>query len=134
MRRAKDSSWKPALLTVLLLAVLAVVYTAFVRPWHAGWGATEAEQRMALPGDSLAINPAAVTTRALTIHAPPEVVWHATVAGVIVLLLHWGLWSAGLLSWSSLLSSTYLFWLGAPALIYLAAAYRAGLMGERVSR
>jgi hypothetical protein len=64
----------PLLVTALLIA-LAVVYAAFVRPWHAGWGATADEQRMALPGDALAVNPSAVTTRAITIDAPPAVVW-----------------------------------------------------------
>lgn len=49
-----------------------------------------------------------------------------SVAGVIVLLLHSALWSAGLWSSSSLASSTYLFWLGAPTLIYLASAYQTG--------
>lgn len=48
------------------------------------------------------------------------------VAGAIVLLLHAALWNARLWSPSSLFSATYLFWLGAPAAIYLAAAYRAG--------
>jgi hypothetical protein len=48
------------------------------------------------------------------------------VAAAVVLLLHGALWRAGLWSWSSLASTTYLFWLGAPALLYLAAAYRAG--------
>jgi hypothetical protein len=48
----------------------------------------------------------------------------------IVLLLHWGLWGAGVWSWSSLTSSTYLFWLGAPAAIYLAVAYLAG--GQKI--
>lgn len=52
------------------------------------------------------------------------------VAGAIVLLLHWGLWGAGVWSWSSLTSSTYLFWLGAPAAIYLAVAYLAG--GQKI--
>lgn len=66
---------QPALILVAFFVFLAVAYAAFVRPWHAGWGATPGEQRMALPGDSLAVNPAAVTTRAITIDAPPAVVW-----------------------------------------------------------
>lgn len=67
--------WQSPLLMAALLLVLALVYTVFVRPWHAGWGATAGEQRMSLPGDTLAVNPAAVTTRAISIDAPPDVVW-----------------------------------------------------------
>lgn len=48
------------------------------------------------------------------------------VAGLLLVLLHGALWYAGLWSWSSLGSSTYLFWLGAPAAIYLAAACYGG--------
>ena len=48
------------------------------------------------------------------------------VAGLFVLFLHTALWSAGLWSWPSLGSTTYLFWLGGPAAIYLVAAWRAG--------
>jgi hypothetical protein len=53
----------------------------------------------------------------------------AGVAGAFVILLHLALWAAGLWSWSSLLSPTYLFWLGVPGLLYLAAAWFAGRRG-----
>jgi hypothetical protein len=75
MHDTERADWKSPLLVTALLATLMLVYAAFVRPWHAGWGATAGEQRMALPGDTLAVNPAAVTTRAVTINAPPAVVW-----------------------------------------------------------
>lgn len=44
------------------------------------------------------------------------------VAGLFVLLLHLGLGQAGLWTWSSLRDTTYLFWLGVPALVYGMAA------------
>jgi hypothetical protein len=65
-------AWLPPLLFVILVAG---AYTLFVRPWHAGWGATPAEQAMPLPGDALGAGAPAVTTRALTIHAPAAEVW-----------------------------------------------------------
>jgi hypothetical protein len=48
-----------------------------------------------------------------------------TAAGMLV-LLHGALWAAGLWSPLSFASTTYLFWLGIPSLIYLAAAAYAG--------
>ena len=54
-----------------------------------------------------------------------------SVALIVVVLLHLGLWSAGLWSWSSLVSSTYLFWMGIPAVIYLATAYQSGRVKGR---
>ncbi|MBO0817051.1 MAG: SRPBCC family protein [Actinobacteria bacterium] len=39
------------------------------------WGATGQEQDLALPGDELVAGPASVTTRAVTVAAPPEEVW-----------------------------------------------------------
>ena len=53
------------------------VYAILIRPRISRWGATEAEARMVLPGDQLESQPGrrAVSTRAITIDAPPEVVW-----------------------------------------------------------
>ena len=53
------------------------VYAILVRPRISRWGATETEARMVLPGDQLESQPGrrAVSTRAITIDAPPEVVW-----------------------------------------------------------
>jgi hypothetical protein len=62
-------------LSFLLLALLAAGYGLLVRPWHAAWGATPEEQAMALPGDPLGAGAPAVTTRALTIHAPAATIW-----------------------------------------------------------
>ncbi len=46
----------------------------------------------------------------------------AGVAILFVLLLHMALGQMSLWSWSSLLDTTYLFWLGLPALVYVLAA------------
>jgi hypothetical protein len=48
------------------------------------------------------------------------------VAVTVALLLHLVLWQTGLWSWSRLLSTTYLFWLGIPSILYLLAAVLAG--------
>jgi hypothetical protein len=45
-----------------------------------------------------------------------------SVAIFFVLLLHLALGQMGLWTWSSLLDTTYLFWLGIPALVYVMAA------------
>ena len=39
------------------------------------YGATRAERQRPLPGDDLVVEPQAVTTHAITIDAPPDVVW-----------------------------------------------------------
>jgi hypothetical protein len=49
------------------------VYTLAIHPYHRG--ATDQEVAMALPGDSAMPADAAVSTRAITIHAPAATVW-----------------------------------------------------------
>jgi len=67
--------------TIGVLAVAASVsgsaYAILVRPRISRWGATEAETRKVLPGDQLVsrYGRRPVSTRAITIDAPPEVVW-----------------------------------------------------------
>jgi len=39
------------------------------------WGSTPAEQGRTLPGDHLVPDPTCSTTHAITINAPPEVIW-----------------------------------------------------------
>ncbi len=63
------------LMFFLGIALLVGCYAFVVRPWHAAWGATAQEQAMALPGDALGAGAPAVTTRAVTIHAPAGVAW-----------------------------------------------------------
>jgi hypothetical protein len=53
----------------------AAAYIVWLRPWHLGWGATDEERTMPLPGDDL--NPEAdlVATRAITVDASPAGIW-----------------------------------------------------------
>lgn len=44
-------------------------------PWQRRWGTTDEEASGSLPGDDLVSEPAAQTTRAITIAAEPSVVW-----------------------------------------------------------
>jgi hypothetical protein len=65
------------LLPLALAAVLVAVYGALIRPRISRWGATDEEVDATLPGDELqspyGYRP--VSTRAITIDAPPEDVW-----------------------------------------------------------
>jgi hypothetical protein len=54
-------------------AALAMLYGA--RRYYRNWGATKAECRMLLPGDTLVANPAIQTTEAVYIDAPVSAVW-----------------------------------------------------------
>ncbi len=58
-------------LTLLLAAVVIVVYASAIGPWHRRWGATEDEVRRRMPGDELLPTDSASTTRAITIEATP---------------------------------------------------------------
>src|SRR5574341_512818 len=55
--------------------LLVAVYWMGIHPWMTNWGATPAEQQMALPGDELYPSRTGRSTWAITINAPPEVVW-----------------------------------------------------------
>ncbi|HXF60114.1 MAG TPA: hypothetical protein VNK95_00775 [Caldilineaceae bacterium] len=61
-------------LATALVFALGVYFLA-VWPWISRWGATDEEVQQALPGDELVPAPAFVATKAVTIHAPAEVVW-----------------------------------------------------------
>ena len=54
-------------------AVLAMLYGA--RRYYRNWGATKAECRMLLPGDTLVADPAIQTTEAVYVDAPVSAVW-----------------------------------------------------------
>jgi hypothetical protein len=60
---------------LVLAAALAAAYGALVRPWMLRWGSTANERGEPLPGDDLAPDARYVTTRAVTIKAPAELVW-----------------------------------------------------------
>jgi hypothetical protein len=59
------------------VARVAAVVTAgaFLRSRYLRWGATDAEMRMALPGDDLVTDSNLTATRAVTVHAGPDEVW-----------------------------------------------------------
>ena len=60
----------------LAAPVLGVIgYDTLVRPALLDWGATDAEQRMGLPGDEIIQDVMSHHTRAVTIDAPPAAVW-----------------------------------------------------------
>ena len=59
---------------LLALAGIAA-YELVIRPWHLHWGATEDEAGRELPGDDLIADPKLVTTHAITINAPEEMIW-----------------------------------------------------------
>lgn len=58
-----------------LILFAPILYFALAWPWLSRWGATDAEVQKALPGDELVPAPAFVTTKAVTIHAPPEAIY-----------------------------------------------------------
>jgi hypothetical protein len=61
------------LVSLSFVAVLTLTYVALLHPWMMRWGATDHEITRPLSGDELA--PPPYFTRAITIHAPPSVVW-----------------------------------------------------------
>jgi hypothetical protein len=58
-----------------LSVLAALIYWAFVRPWHLRWGATDEEVAATLPGNENVARPDTDSTRAVTIHAPVRDVW-----------------------------------------------------------
>ncbi len=66
---------EPTIVVALVLAAALGGYAAILRPRMLAWGATEAERSAPLPGDDLEPNASYVTTRAVTIDAPPHRVW-----------------------------------------------------------
>ena len=58
-----------------LAAAATGVYLRWIRPWELRWGATDDEVALQAPGDELVQNPHLVSTRVVTVHAPPERVW-----------------------------------------------------------
>ena len=64
-----------ALAIAVLAALISASHLFIVRPWFAGWGATEQERASVWPGDELSPNADTVVTRAITIRAPTAEVW-----------------------------------------------------------
>ncbi len=63
------------ILAIVKVAALALLYRYVVRPWHLRWMASDEEVNRSLPGDDLVPHPTISLTRAITIEAPPAVVW-----------------------------------------------------------
>jgi len=57
------------------LAAAGLAYRLLLRRRILGWGATRGEAEGTLPGDELLAHPDVVSTRAITIAAPPSAVW-----------------------------------------------------------
>lgn len=60
---------------ILFVLLLLAVYWTGIHPWMITWGATAAEQQMILPGDELQPKRTGQSTQAITINAPPAVIW-----------------------------------------------------------
>lgn len=57
------------------LMAVCIVLSPLLRPWYSGWGCTEEETRMKLPGDELVPEPRGGYTQAIGINAPAASVW-----------------------------------------------------------
>jgi len=74
----RGPSWSDTvniILTFIVLAVLAVAYFVWIRPWQLRWGATDEEVRRPMPGDGLVSSPSFDATRAVTVQAPPRSIY-----------------------------------------------------------
>ena len=56
-------------------AAAVASYPLLWREWCRTWGATEDEAQATLPGDDLLLRPDLLTTRAITVEAPPGRIW-----------------------------------------------------------
>jgi hypothetical protein len=66
---------RAALRTLPILGIGAGVYLRVLRPWQLRWGATDEEVHRAMPGDELVTRPTFNATRAVTVQAPPSLIW-----------------------------------------------------------
>jgi len=71
---------KPKLKWVLLIGSVTVVmavslYLLSIRPWQLRWGASDYEVAREMPCDDFIVDPTFNATRAVTIDAPPEMIW-----------------------------------------------------------
>jgi len=74
MRLKRPKFTRPRLVA-MLAASAASGYAALVRPRLVGWGATDEEAAMPLPGDEIVPQPHYMANHAIRIEAPPAVVW-----------------------------------------------------------
>jgi hypothetical protein len=71
--RRRVGRWAAEALAWGLVAYVGVGAVSW--PWHRHWGSTASEQVRALPGDPATRNPRYELMHAVTIDAPPEIVW-----------------------------------------------------------
>ncbi len=63
-------------ITILVfLAIVALSFHLFYRPWNLRWGATDKEVDRWMVGDELVQDATFDATRAVTIHATPDQIW-----------------------------------------------------------
>ena len=74
MESRRKKRWRLALGAMTVQAA-GVAYHLLVRPRMLVWGMTQQEARRPLPGDELEPDPVVNTTHAVTIDAPPSVIW-----------------------------------------------------------
>jgi len=67
--------FKKLLAALALIALVTALYLLLARPYQLNWGATEEEQKQAMPGDHLDTDPEFFTTRGITIEGTPEEIW-----------------------------------------------------------
>ncbi len=60
---------------ILVIVLGAVLVPTLTRSYTDRWGATKSETQLALPGDEYVTKPTAVSTRAVNIDAPPQLVY-----------------------------------------------------------
>jgi hypothetical protein len=66
---------RAALRALPILGIGVSVYLQVIRPWQLRWGATDDEVRRPMPGDELVTRPTFNATRAVTVQAPPSLIW-----------------------------------------------------------
>ncbi|MDO8728218.1 MAG: hypothetical protein Q7J35_19370 [Candidatus Methanoperedens sp.] len=72
---SRNSSTLKILSIIAVLVIVTLVFSYYIQPWFQRWGATDEEIRATWPGDDLVPGSSVVYTRAITINAPPSVVW-----------------------------------------------------------
>jgi hypothetical protein len=60
---------------VTAVAVVAIAFLGFYRPWHLRWGTTPEDLARTMPGDEIVQRPVFNATRAVTIDARPDDIW-----------------------------------------------------------
>jgi hypothetical protein len=67
--------WRVLLIGLAAWLLAMATYLLFIWPWMRTWGATGQEIKATLPGDDMVSDANIRTTKAITIHAPPEAIY-----------------------------------------------------------